>query len=274
MKATENIRKFLLFTFLFSWLVWGAMIIFPPSQNWFVPLLFLGAFGPTLAAVLMVQTSWSVRGKQKFWKRVFDIRLIGRKWLLLIFLIFPVILAVGYFILFLIGKEIPDFSSYFSGLENFEAVVLFLVFMLLGGPLAEELGWRGFLLDPLQEKWGSLKASLIVGFFWLIWHLPLFFIAGTSQSQKGFGFSFWSWSLQIMVLSVIFTWIHNHTKKSILAAVLLHFMANFFYPLNLDAQGEIIFAIVRILIILPILISWSGQSRFTSKVITPKVDLS
>ncbi|MCC8358311.1 CPBP family intramembrane glutamic endopeptidase [Salinimicrobium sediminilitoris] len=222
----------------------------------------------------MVQTSWSARGKREFWKRVFDIRHIGKKWLLLIFLIFPVILAVGYFILFLIGKEIPDFSLYFSGLDNFEAIVLFLVFMLLGGPLAEELGWRGFLLDPLQEKWGSLKASLIVGFFWLIWHLPLFLIAGTSQSQKGFGFSFWSWSLQIMVLSVIFTWIHNHTQKSILAAVLLHFMANFFYPLNLDAQGEIIFSVVRILIILPILISWSRQSRFSLKVITPKVDLS
>lgn len=44
------------------------------------------------------------------------------------------------------------------------------------GPLSEELGWRGCALDALQTKWGALASSLVVGFFWSVWHVPLFFI--------------------------------------------------------------------------------------------------
>lgn len=167
----------------------------------------------------------------------------------------------------------PDFSTYFSGLDNLESVAFFLIFMLLGGPLAEELGWRGYILDPLQEKWGKFRGSMILGFVWLVWHLPLFFIEGTSQYQKGFGISFWSWALQIMVLSVIFTWMYNHTHRSILAAVLLHFMANFAYPLNLDVQGEIIFTGVRMIVISPILISWYKNVNSRQRALKASVNL-
>jgi membrane protease YdiL (CAAX protease family) len=45
--------------------------------------------------------------------------------------------------------------------------------LLLLGPLAEELCWRGYALDALQEKWGALVSSLVLGFFWPLWHLPL-----------------------------------------------------------------------------------------------------
>ncbi len=265
MKNQENTRKFLIITFLFSWLIWGILILFPPAEEWFLALLILGAFGPTLAAVYMVYTRENSQLKKDFWNRLINIRLIGWKWLLLIFLIFPVILATGYSLLFLLGKQMPDFSSYFSGLDSINSIAFFLVFMLLGGPLAEELGWRGYLLDPLLEKWGNLKGSVILGIIWLFWHLPLFFIEGSSQHQKGFGMAFWSWSLQIMVLSVIFTWVYRHTHRSILAAVLLHFMANFAYPLNLDATGELIFSLVRIGIILPIIISWYRTSISSEK---------
>ncbi len=131
--------------------------------------------------------------------------------------------------------------------------------MLLGGPLAEELGWRGYIQEPLQEKSGKLKASLLIGFFWILWHLPLFLIEGTSQNQKGFGIAFWSWALQLFFLSIVFTWVYNNTRRSILAAILLHLMANFAYPLNLDATGEIVFTIVRFVILIPVLMAWSGK---------------
>jgi uncharacterized protein len=273
MKTAANIPLFFLLTFAFSWIVWGGMLMYPPSGNWYIPMLFLGAFGPSLVAIFLVHTGKSPDEIKDFWIRLIDLRRIGWKWLLFIFLIFPAILLIGYSILNLLGQEFPDFFSYFSGLNTPEAVALFLIFMLLGGPLAEELGWRGYVLDPLQERWGKFKASMILGFFWSVWHLPLFFIEGTSQHQKGFGVAFWSWSLQILVLSVIFTWIYNHTRKSILAAVLLHFMANFAYPLGLDSQDEIIFSVVRIMLILPILYFWHKSSASKRKVPVP-VNLS
>ena len=50
----------------------------------------------------------------------------------------------------------------------------FAIFILLFGPLPEEMAWRGYALDGLQSKWNALEASLILGIAWTIWHLPLF----------------------------------------------------------------------------------------------------
>lgn len=94
--------------------------------------------------------------------------------------------------------------------------------------LAEEQGWRGYVLEPLLEKWGKLRASLIISFLWLLWHMPLFFIEVTTKSQKGFGIALWNWTLQLYFLSIIFTWVYKGTRKSILAAILHHLMPCYF----------------------------------------------
>ena len=41
-----------------------------------------------------------------------------------------------------------------------------------GAALGEELGWRGLLLHELQPL-GFWRSSLLIGFFWGLWHLPL-----------------------------------------------------------------------------------------------------
>lgn len=274
MKTKKRTRTFLILSFLISWVVWGAMILISIPEDLFIPLLFLGAFGPTITAVYLVQTTGKAEEKRSFWNRVINLKRIGWKWMLLILLIFPAILAGGYSLLFLLGEEMPDFSAYFSGMTSFKSVIIFLVFMLLGGPLAEELGWRGYLQDRLQQKFGRFKGSIMLGTVWLLWHFPLFFIEGSSQHQKGFGIAFWSWALQLMVLSVIFTWVYNHTQKSIMAAVLLHFMANFAYPLNLDVKGEIVFSLVRLLVILPVLFYWYKASAAAKGEIPASVSIS
>ena len=51
----------------------------------------------------------------------------------------------------------------------------------------EELGWRGYVLDRLQEKRSALVSSLILGVVWSLWHLPLFFVQGSYQAGLGVG---------------------------------------------------------------------------------------
>lgn len=255
----RNPRKFFVLTFLFSWLVWGMLLYFPPTDNFFVPLLFLGAFAPSIVALFLVSLEGGIPSLKEFANRIWDIRRTSWKWYLFIFLFFPGVMVIGYSIIFLLGGEGPGLNTYFGEINTTSDFLFLVIFMLLGGPLAEELGWRGYVLQPLQEKWGKLKASLIIGFFWVLWHLPLFFIEGTSQSQKGFGIAFWSWTLQLFFLSIIFTWVYNSTRKSILAAILLHFMANFAYPLNLETSGEIVFTLVRFAILIPVIMTWSGK---------------
>jgi CAAX protease family protein len=67
-----------------------------------------------------------------------------------------------------------------------------------------------------------------LGVFWSCWHLPLFFIKDTYQYDLGAGSqSFWLFLIGIVPLTVVFTWIFNHTHRSPLAAMGFHFMVNF-----------------------------------------------
>ena len=98
---------------------------------------------------------------------------------------------------------------------------------LIIGPLAEEFGWRGYALDPLQARWSALVSALINGVFWWAWHFPLFFMNGMLQNEWGVGtVAFWAYAVTVISLSVLFTWVFNNTRRSILAAILLHTMNN------------------------------------------------
>jgi uncharacterized protein len=98
---------------------------------------------------------------------------------------------------------------------------LFLVF-LVGGPLGEELGWRGYALPTMQERMGWRSAGLVLGFIWGVWHLPLFFIAGSSQNNGSMVVFF----VLIMASSVFYTWLYNRSEGSVLPALVLHTASN------------------------------------------------
>jgi len=53
--------------------------------------------------------------------------------------------------------------------------------MLISGPISEELGWRGIVLESFQRKWSPLRSTLTLAVIWGIWHLPLFFLNGTTH---------------------------------------------------------------------------------------------
>lgn len=244
----RRLWPFFLLTFAFSWLVWISMIFFPFSENYFLPLLFLGAFGPAVSALIMLFIYGNYKDRKNFFRRLINFRQIEVKYWGFILLVFPTILITGLIIYHFFGGSYPSFSDYFGGIENFSGFLQLIGLMLIGGPLSEEPGWRGYALEPLQQKFGAVKGSIILGVIWIFWHVPLFFIEGTSQYQKGFGLAFWSWSFQLIVISLIFTFVYNRTGKSILAAIFLHLMANIFYPLHLDMNGEIVFTVFRLLI--------------------------
>jgi membrane protease YdiL (CAAX protease family) len=100
-------------------------------------------------------------------------------------------------------------------------VVGMVVIGIITGPSSEELGWRGFALERLQSRWLPLVSGLILAPLWWGWHLPLFFVSGTTQYAWGFGTpSFWLFLMGIVPLSILLTWVYNHDGRSILAAVL------------------------------------------------------
>ena len=94
--------------------------------------------------------------------------------------------------------------------------------LAVGGPLGEELGWRGYLLPGLFGRMSAASAALVIGIVCAAWHTPLFWIEGTVQADLPIG-----WYMAMTVgLSFIYTWVFVRSRGSVLIAVLLHTASN------------------------------------------------
>ena len=95
---------------------------------------------------------------------------------------------------------------------------MFLAFFVAA--LGEELGWSGYVIDPMQDRWNALQASILLGLVWAAWHwVPLV------QAHRSAAWIAW-WSLNTVALRVLIVWLYNNTGKSVFAAALFHAFAN------------------------------------------------
>jgi membrane protease YdiL (CAAX protease family) len=188
----------------------------------------LGGFGPSVAAIILIYRSQGRERRRSFWNRVLSFKRISAGWYLFIVLIFPLLFGLSFLIDQALGYPQPAFPTLGAIKENPISLLGLVILGIITGPISEELGWRGFALDRFQPRCGPGMATLIIGLFWGLWHLPLFFIQGTTQYRWGFGsLRFWLFLLASFPLSAIFTWVANHNNRSILSAILLHFTYNF-----------------------------------------------
>lgn len=114
--------------------------------------------------------------------------------------------------------EIP-FSSYpMLDIRLLGMVILFFLYNIIYGGISEEPGWRGFALPRLQAKFSPLVSRLILGVLWAVWHAPARF---GGIEAKSISDTLVEWVL-IVLVTVIFTWLFNRTKGSILVTALVH----------------------------------------------------
>lgn len=218
-------------TYAITWGFWLAAIVLGVSFDTALGavLLLVGLVGPGAAGIGFAYLVYDERGWADFWSRVKRLRRIGLWWFLVILLV-PVGVTVVAAIadLFLGGPGVVWGEGIQEFGENPLAILPALFFATLP-PILEELGWRGYALDRLQLDWSALTASVILGVVWAVWHLPLFFIEGSFQREV-VGFAtpgFWLFMIGIVALSVIFTWVYNHTARSIIGIIILHGWVNF-----------------------------------------------
>ena len=125
-------------------------------------------------------------------------------------------------------------SLYVAGLltiEPLSAVILFCTIFLLGGPLQEEPGWRGFALPRLQFLYNPIIASIILGFLWQLWHIPLYFTGFYPFDAMAIGMRF----VTFLPGVIVYTWLYNRSGGNLLIAVLFHASIDAF-PQILPAQ--------------------------------------
>ena len=215
------------FAFALGWscAFWAASVAWSgggdPTRS---PLFLLGGAGPFLAAVVLTQLRESPATRRDFWLRVVDPRRIRWPWWAVALLLHPALVAFAFATEVALGGSLPPLQVQ---PDSVPAVLGLLFFVFWFGPLPEEIGWRGFSLDRLQAGRTALRASLILGAIWALWHLPLFWIPGTFQAGLGLGSPrSWIFLGSMLPLSVLMTWIYDNTTRSTLSAVLVHFSGN------------------------------------------------
>jgi membrane protease YdiL (CAAX protease family) len=223
--------SFFILAYAISWLFWlpvslskDGIGIFPFSTPVLV-LVAIGTFGPTFAAFITAAITQGRAGVRLLLRRYLLWR-VGLVWYLLAILGIPLFQILTAFLT-------SGATSAFYSPALLQIPSLFLDYLLsscvslpLGGPLGEEGGWRGFALPRMQPLLNPLGASLVLGVFWALWHLPLFYIkswgGGGNQGQAPTLSVLLLYVIIVLAFSVIFTWFFNNTKGSLLLAILLH----------------------------------------------------
>jgi uncharacterized protein len=181
----------------------------------------LGLFGPAIAAMVVTAVTEGRAGVRALLARL-RIRGAGVGWFAAAILLTEAISLAAATATIALGEPGTVKPMRIDGLK----IGLFV--MVVG----EEIGWRGFALPRLLERWRALPSSVILGVLWAIWHLPTFFLQGTAQSH----FPFPAYLLYTSSLSVLFTWFFFRTEGSVLFAWFLHGAVNTFLFWNSAAS--------------------------------------
>ena len=226
---TISPAKFTLATFIFTWLLQGIAILSGQSSKDFPAIVFyiIGGCGPSLVALFFVWHNFNAEQRSEFWSRVFSPRRIQPIWWIVTLVAVPSAMLLGVWVNALLGGTMPQ-MDYLNLLKSQPAEIpVFIIMMMIGGPLAEELGWRGLLLDAFQKKWSVAVSTLVLFLLWWLWHLPLFFLPGTTQYDWGlFTNMFWLFAMDVFLLTILMSLAHNSNQRSVLAAILIHFPYN------------------------------------------------
>ena len=153
-------------------------------------------------------------------------------WYVIALAAWPLLLIASSLLDFLLsGQPVSPYAAGLMTIEPLSVVILFCTIFFLGGPLQEEPGWRGFALPRLQVLYNPIVASIILGFLWQLWHIPLYF--------TGF-YPFDTWAIASRFIwflpgVIVYTWLYNRSGGNLLIAVLFHASIDAF-PQILPAQ--------------------------------------
>jgi membrane protease YdiL (CAAX protease family) len=185
---------FVALAYAISWSLWGLAA----AGGGRIPFL-LGGLGPLVAAgVVTTMTGGSLRD----WLRpAWRWRVSPRWWAYALGL--PALLYAAISLVLQLSGFPVDWSLALDRLPAYAGTFVFV--LLLGGAL-EEPGWRGFGLPLLQERYSPVRATLLLGLAWGVWHVPLYGPAGFVVP---------------MVLAFFYTVLWNKTH-SVALCILLH----------------------------------------------------
>lgn len=216
----------------------GLALMFAVTWPFYSQLGLLVGYGLAAAALIVTGLTQGANGTKALLRR-FLVWRVGAKWYAVVFVIPVAIYMVALLLQALLSGAPPNFddtlsrSVFGSSAPMWLFIVpFFLVEALTNG---EELAWRGFVLPRYQTRFNALVSSLVVGVIWGLWHLPRVATEGAWAIAHAI--------LHNVALAVLFTWVYNSTRGSLLLATLFHAAFNtayVFLPVAATGSGGIL----------------------------------
>ena len=179
----------------------------------------LMAFCPLVAALVLVYRENKAAGVIELLARSLDFKRIqAKRWYVPVLLLMPGINLVVAGLMY--GMGMPPPAPQVSVLP---ALLMFLAFFVAA--LGEELGWSGYILEPLQDRWTALRAGLTLGVVAIVWHLVPLLLLHRSPAWIAW------WCLYVVAARVLIVWLYNNTGQSVFAVALFHATLNLTYML-------------------------------------------
>lgn len=177
------------------------------------------AVSPMAAALILGYRQNRAAGVTDLLRRSLDFRRIkAKRWYFPILLLMPGVSVVVYALMRCMDMPLPA-----AQISVLPALLMFFAFLV--GALGEELGWSGYVLDPMQDQWSAWRAGVSLGLVAIIWHLaPMLLL------QRAPAWIAW-WCLYVMGARILIVWLYNNTGKSVFGVTLFHATLNLSYML-------------------------------------------
>lgn len=199
------LTTYFVLAYAFSW----AMVALVPVSFAFA---LLALFGPALAAIIVTGVTVGRAAVVALLRRAVQWRV---NWVWYVVAIgLPFVVAGAALVIHSLWTGAPIAISTGTPIP----LLIILAVLVIG----EEIGWRGFALPHLQLRYNSLVASLILGVFWAGWHLANATIPGLEY----YLYDFPAFLFFVLAQSVLFAWIVNHARGSVLLAWIFHASIN------------------------------------------------
>lgn len=240
----KKLYKYLTATFLISWISWWLLAFLTTNDILeftdliCIAIFSIGGFGPTIATILLIPNK-SFKAIKKF---VFNSEKNSLKWLLLFCILELVVIGVS-------SMKVNPATPYY-------AIPFILIQTIFIGGGNEELGWRGVMQPILENKVSFPVATIITGLVWGLWHLPLWFVVGSAQSNMTF--------ILFVVFAILLSfWLATVYKKSqsVFYCCILHGASNLFLSLFIIKVNLILILGLLAITTLSIFLFYSNKSH-------------
>ena len=165
---------------------------------------------PLVAALLLTAVTGGRTAVTDLLRGFLRVR-VGWRWYAMALTLLPALAALAAYLAWLWGAPAPGGALLGSASAALGVLALRLV-NPWDGPGSEELGWRGFALPRLQQRYSPLTANLVLAGAVVVWHLRLV-VAGDLPPVALIG---------TVAATLLFGWLYNSTNGSLLLVYLFH----------------------------------------------------